>query len=707
MNRCALYLPVAMITTHLAAETPHADISVSAGSHAPFVDIDSGTYAAPFFNRRLGRNTDDASHDPLGVISGEMTAAAPRIELVAHRDRLVNGAGVLGLMEYLVCDDLVFESQSGGPGVVQVGLFAIAEWSRVSLPGEPANNACGSPGEIVTTFDAEFEFIDDPGSAGALIVDQNTLPPETPMLIETTTVPRDLGVEHTFRIDITLVIGHPGPDCEVEVRVGLTLGMSENPDGTFGPVFSLPPGVTANAESIGLIDNYIHPVSVPCEPQFAFASEPWTGWQPNFVVSADFDNDGDNDLATADKLTNAVSVLLNHGDGTFAQRDEHQLPCGVACNSLFGLTPGDLDGDGDVDIAAADYLNGRVGILRNTGGGSFSQWIDTFPIGRGVDTLALADFDGDGDLDIAGSLFDPQPEPPGYGDPGMIAVMFNDGSASFSAPTLYAAGAGPLAVQAGDIDLDGDTDLVFGNWANQFEIILVTPRSLGVLLNNGDGSFAPMQITELEHGGLGIVELELGDLNGDGYLDAAAVFGHADAFGVMLGNGDGSFGGLEMFLSGDHGSGLALADFDGDGDLDAVTTNRGDDGMPGAGTAGVLLNRGDAAFDPVAWFPVGSGPGSAPEAVAAADLDGDGLPDLAVANKAEDTVTVLLNRISGCPCSVADTAPPFGVLDLSDISTFAAAFLNAQPGADLAPPFGIWDLSDIGLFIDSFVAGCP
>lgn len=58
-------------------------------------------------------------------------------------------------------------------------------------------------------------------------------------------------------------------------------------------------------------------------------------------------------------------------------------------------------------------------------------------------------------------------------------------------------------------------------------------------------------------------------------------------------------------------------------------------------------------------------------------------------------------------CGPADTAPPFGLLDLADANTFVAAFTNQGDAADIAVPFGVWDLNDVVVFIDAFIAGCP
>ena len=61
----------------------------------------------------------------------------------------------------------------------------------------------------------------------------------------------------------------------------------------------------------------------------------------------------------------------------------------------------------------------------------------------------------------------------------------------------------------------------------------------------------------------------------------------------------------------------------------------------------------------------------------------------------------------GGPCSLADLAPPFGILDIDDVNAFIAAFLGGLPLADIAPPFGVVDIDDVDAFIVAFLAGCP
>jgi hypothetical protein len=116
---------------------------------------------------------------------------------------------------------------------------------------------------------------------------------------------------------------------------------------------------------------------------------------PNWVMSADLDGDGDRDLAVANYGSGTVSVLLNQGNGTFAP----QVTYGVG-SSPSSVTSADLDGDGDQDLAVANYGSDTVSVLLNQGNGTFATEIQ-YGVGSGPSSVTSADLDGDGDQDLA------------------------------------------------------------------------------------------------------------------------------------------------------------------------------------------------------------------------------------------------------------------------------------------------------------------
>ena len=119
------------------------------------------------------------------------------------------------------------------------------------------------------------------------------------------------------------------------------------------------------------------------------------GDSPRSVFIADLDGDGDNDLAVANYGSRNVSVLLNNGDGTFADKVDYDV--GYRPFSVFSA---DLDGDGDNDLAVANYGSRNVSVLLNNGDGTFADKVD-YDVRYRPGSVFSADLDGDGDNDLA------------------------------------------------------------------------------------------------------------------------------------------------------------------------------------------------------------------------------------------------------------------------------------------------------------------
>ena len=283
---------------------------------------------------------------------------------------------------------------------------------------------------------------------------------------------------------------------------------------------------------------------------------------------------------------------------------------------------------------APELLLPPVGAFLNTGavlfdwdGSALSPAVQ-HGVGGFPRSLTLGDLDGDGDLDVvvANSSTD------------NVSVLLNSGDGRFGDAENIAAGDFPISVVGGDLDGDGDLDLVVANFND---------LSVSVLLNSGDGRFGSAEA----HGVGGKPRsVTVGEVDGDGDLDLVVANGSIDKVSVLLNSGDGRFGVAEDFGAGDLPISVVAGDLDGDGDLDLAVANFNDLSVS------VLLNSGDGRFGPAEAH----GVGGKPRSVMVGDVDGDGDLDLVVANGSIDKLSVLLNSGDG-RFGVAEN---FGVGDL-------------------------------------------
>jgi FG-GAP-like repeat len=189
---------------------------------------------------------------------------------------------------------------------------------------------------------------------------------------------------------------------------------------------------------------------------------------------------------------------------------------------------------------------------------------------------------------------------------------------------------GGISVAVGDFNGDGKSDLVGTGAANEIE----------VYLGNGDGTFQPKLTVYASQAD----SVAVGDVNGDGKADIVAATSDLGAW-VFLGNGDGTFQNPVSYDAGLDEDSVALADFNGDGKLDIVVANNRS--STANSYVSVLLGNGNGTFQAAVSY----GVGVQPKTVAVGDFNGDGKPDLAVANYgaggSNSTVSELLGNGDG------------------------------------------------------------
>ncbi len=291
-----------------------------------------------------------------------------------------------------------------------------------------------------------------------------------------------------------------------------------------------------------------------------------TGRNPYAVAVGDFNGDGNYDIAVANYFSGNVSVLLGKGDGTFQASTEYDV--GTLPRAL---AVGDFNGDGVADLAVANYLDGTVSILMGKGDGSFAP-AHTVPVGGSPAAVTVADFNGDGLGDLAVT-----------DDEGAVVnVLLGNGDGTFQPAVNYAVGTTPRSVTAADLNGDGIPDLAVVNQDS---------GSVSVLLGNGDGSFQPAVNYAV---GAGPLSVAVADFNGDGVPDLAVANVYETTVSVLMGHGDGTFQGALTFNAGPYPAAVAAGDFNGDGLPDLAIAQ----GLDPSGMVGILLNQGDWSTAP-------------------------------------------------------------------------------------------------------------
>lgn len=263
-------------------------------------------------------------------------------------------------------------------------------------------------------------------------------------------------------------------------------------------------------------------------------------------------------------------------------------------------------------------------------------------------------------------------------------MLRGDGRGTFTGPTNFAAGDHPRSVALGDFTGDGHLDAA----------VAIADFQVALLFGDGAGGFGPPALFTVGPGRPGSANhsaVAAGDLNRDGHLDLACAGQGTSAVSVLLGDGTGQLAAPRLIPQFNAPKSIALADFDGDGNLDIAITNngpgltvlRGDvngnftfaaaislaragavaagdfnrDGhldiavignrglASGPATIAVALGDGKGRFAPPAFYPFGARDysGTTPDLTqfAIADLDGDGHLDIAVPNTAGNEVAVL------------------------------------------------------------------
>jgi alpha-tubulin suppressor-like RCC1 family protein/Zn-dependent metalloprotease len=405
-----------------------------------------------------------------------------------------------------------------------------------------------------------------------------------------------------------------------------------------------------------------------------------SGSGPNKVVIADLDGDGEPDLVVANDYNNSISLYRNistNGSltaGSFAPRVDLATPPGSY--SPFGLAVADVDGDGRLDIVVSDYDESIVSVYRNTctpgniSSNAFATRVD-FATGAQPLGVEVRDLDGDGKPDLLVA---------NSGD-GTVSILRNTGvmgsltTNSFAPKVDMATGSGCEGVAVGDLDGDGKPDVVTANYGNDTVSLLRNISPPGSITTNSFAATVDIAVLS------GPVQVAIGDLDGDGKPDLTVAFYLPQTVSVLRNTSTvgslttDSFAPRIDFSLGGRGHTPAIADLDGDGipDLAVVTElNSLLSIFRNVSTPGSFTNSSFASR-------VDFSAGYNAWGVTIGDLDGDGRPDIVFCNSYDSTISIYQNVTPfGGPPNIT-SQPTNQTVAVGGTATFSVTAVGALP----------------------------
>jgi len=390
---------------------------------------------------------------------------------------------------------------------------------------------------------------------------------------------------------------------------------------------------------------------------FISVEAPWTS---GYI--GDIDSDGKPDLIVANQSDRTISIYRNTSSSGLITASSFSAKVDLVTSSaVYDIAIGDIDGDGKLDLSVANFNSNTISVFRNSctpgsiTSGSFDPRID-FDAGSNPWSVALGDIDGDGKPDLAVTNV----------SSGTVSVFRNTSTlgslttGSFALRVDFATGAGPMSdVTLGDIDGDGKPDLAVANYGDG-KVSIFRNTSTSGSVNSGSFSTKVDFITGSEPS-----DIIIGDIDGDDKQDLVTV--NRSSFNISIFRNTSIPGSISSstfdssvdFVTGSYPSCVALGDVDGDGKPDLAVANRNDNTVSVFRNTSIIGTITSSSFGAKVDFATDSYPNS----VAIGDLDDDGKPDLFVRNDYSNTVSVLHNIISEpIPPVIASFSPAAGLI---------------------------------------------
>lgn len=340
-----------------------------------------------------------------------------------------------------------------------------------------------------------------------------------------------------------------------------------------------------------------------------------------FVVVSDFNNDTNADFAVVNSAYDNIGILLGDGNGTFSD----EIMFSTITNSRPQVTSvGDINNDGQMDIALCNTMTDSVTIAFGCGNGTFINQ-KTYSTGENSSPsfTATGDFNKDGRLDLCVVN-------EGTSNVGIL-LSFDYATFKVSSTLNGDKFSIPKWIVLTDFNNDGLLDIAIANYAS---------RNIGIFFGHGNLTFSE-QKTYSTGNGASPYMIATNDFNNDAIMDIAIANYDGGNIGILLGYGNGSFAEANTYSTGTKSqpNTIDFGDFNNDSYLDMVVTNRG------TNTVGILLGYGNGTFAEQKTMSTGSNTG--PRAVAVGDMNDDNILDLIVANEAAHNAYLFIGYGNG------------------------------------------------------------